>query len=124
VSPPGTFWRDCLAHAWLDEVVAAAVGSVDQNVIHVVSSAMYASQLMAFVSDVDACDHFLLWAPILLSEHGVEWRRDRVLIESNMAALKDLRPPRVGVSPSRPACLMDRTELDPLGRHNKSLVAV
>ena len=36
------------------------VGSVDQNAMHVVASAMYGSQLMAPVSDIDNCDYFLL----------------------------------------------------------------
>ena len=36
------------------------VGSVDQNAAHVVATAMYGSQLMAPVSDVDNCDYFLL----------------------------------------------------------------
>lgn len=36
------------------------VGSVDQNAMHVVATAMYGSQLMAPVSDIDECDYFLL----------------------------------------------------------------
>jgi formate dehydrogenase len=36
------------------------VGSVDQNNFHVVAEAMYGSQLMAPVSDIDNCDYFLL----------------------------------------------------------------
>jgi formate dehydrogenase len=36
------------------------VGSVDQNALHVVATAMYGSQLMVTVSDVDRCDYFLL----------------------------------------------------------------
>jgi formate dehydrogenase len=36
------------------------VGSVDQNAMHVVSEAMYGSQLMSPVSDIDDCDYFLL----------------------------------------------------------------
>jgi formate dehydrogenase len=36
------------------------VGSVDQNAMHVVATAMYGSQLMAPVSDIDYCDYFLL----------------------------------------------------------------
>jgi formate dehydrogenase len=36
------------------------VGSVDQNAFHVVATAMYGSQLLAPVSDVDNCDYFLL----------------------------------------------------------------
>jgi formate dehydrogenase len=37
-----------------------AVGSVDQNALHVVARAMYGSELMSPVSDIDACDYFLL----------------------------------------------------------------
>jgi formate dehydrogenase len=37
-----------------------AVGSVDQNALHVVAEAMYGSALMVPVSDVDDCDYFLL----------------------------------------------------------------
>jgi formate dehydrogenase len=50
-------------NAWLDAVGTRnryAVGSVDQNAMHVVSSAMYGSQLLALVSDIDSCDYFLL----------------------------------------------------------------
>jgi formate dehydrogenase len=36
------------------------VGSVDQNAFHVVATAMYGSQLLALVSDIDNCDYFLL----------------------------------------------------------------
>ena len=49
--------------AWLDAVGTHsryAVGSVDQNALHVVAAAMYGSQLMVPVSDVDNCDFFLL----------------------------------------------------------------
>jgi formate dehydrogenase len=49
--------------AWLDAVGTQnryAVGSVDQNAMHVVAEAMYGSILMAPVSDVDNCDYFLL----------------------------------------------------------------
>ncbi|MCV7301410.1 molybdopterin-dependent oxidoreductase [Mycobacterium barrassiae] len=49
--------------AWLDAVGTQnryAVGSVDQNAMHVVADAMYGSILMAPVSDVDNCDYFLL----------------------------------------------------------------
>jgi formate dehydrogenase len=48
---------------WLDAVGTQnryAVGSVDQNAMHVVAEAMYGSILMAPVSDVDNCDYFLL----------------------------------------------------------------
>ena len=48
---------------WLDAVGTQnryAVGSVDQNAMHVVADAMYGSILMAPVSDVDNCDYFLL----------------------------------------------------------------
>ncbi|WP_099020485.1 molybdopterin-containing oxidoreductase family protein [Mycolicibacterium palauense] len=37
-----------------------AVGSVDQNALHVVAEEMYGSSLMVPVSDVDECDFFLL----------------------------------------------------------------
>jgi formate dehydrogenase len=50
-------------NAWLDAVGTQnryAVGSVDQNALHVVAGAMYGSELMAPVSDVDNCDFFLL----------------------------------------------------------------
>ncbi|TFV57493.1 formate dehydrogenase [Mycobacterium sp. PS03-16] len=50
-------------NAWLDAVGTHnryAVGSVDQNAMHVVAEAMYGSMLMAPVSDIDHCDHFLL----------------------------------------------------------------
>lgn len=49
--------------AWLDAVGTQnryAVGSVDQNAMHVVAEAMYGSMLMAPVSDIDNCDYFLL----------------------------------------------------------------
>jgi formate dehydrogenase len=49
--------------AWLDAVGTQnryAVGSVDQNAVHVVADAMYGSIVMAPVSDVDNCDYFLL----------------------------------------------------------------
>ena len=50
-------------NAWLDAVGTHNryfVGSVDQNAMHVVASAMYGSMLMAPVSDIDSCDYFLL----------------------------------------------------------------
>ena len=50
-------------NAWLDAVGTQnryAVGSVDQNAMHVVAAAMYGSELMAPVSDIDNCDYFLL----------------------------------------------------------------
>ena len=37
-----------------------AVGSVDQNALHVVAEKMYGSSLMVPVSDVDNCDYFLI----------------------------------------------------------------
>ena len=49
--------------AWLDAIGTQsryAVGSVDQNALHVVAGAMYGSELMVPVSDVDNCDYFLL----------------------------------------------------------------
>jgi formate dehydrogenase len=50
-------------NGWLDAVGTHNryfVGSVDQNAMHVVASAMYGSMLMAPVSDIDNCDYFLL----------------------------------------------------------------
>ena len=50
-------------NAWMDAVGTRsryAVGSVDQNALHVVAEAMYGSSLMVPVSDVDDCDYFLL----------------------------------------------------------------
>ncbi|WP_286275359.1 molybdopterin-containing oxidoreductase family protein [Mycobacterium antarcticum] len=50
-------------NAWMDAVGTGsryAVGSIDQNALHVVAEAMYGSSLMAPVSDVDNCDYFLL----------------------------------------------------------------
>ncbi|CAN5442691.1 molybdopterin oxidoreductase family protein [soil metagenome] len=50
-------------NAWLDAVGTRnryAVGSVDQNAVHLVAKAMYGSELMVPVSDVDSCDYFLL----------------------------------------------------------------
>ena len=50
-------------NGWLDAVGTHSryfVGSVDQNAMHVVASAMYGSMLMAPVSDIDNCDYFLL----------------------------------------------------------------
>lgn len=50
-------------NAWMDAVGTHsrfAVGSVDQNALHVVAEAMYGSSLMVPVSDVDNCDYFLL----------------------------------------------------------------
>jgi formate dehydrogenase len=50
-------------NGWLDAVGTQNryfVGSVDQNAMHVVASAMYGSMLMAPVSDIDNCDYFLL----------------------------------------------------------------
>ena len=50
-------------NAWMDAVGTHsryAVGSVDQNALHVVAEAMYGSALMVPVSDVDDCDYFLL----------------------------------------------------------------
>ncbi|EHB56446.1 Nitrate reductase [Mycolicibacterium rhodesiae JS60] len=49
--------------AWMDAIGTGSryfVGSVDQNAMHVVATAMYGSQLMAPVSDIDNCDYFLL----------------------------------------------------------------
>ena len=50
-------------NGWLDAVGTHSryfVGSVDQNNMHVVAQAMYGSQLMSPVSDIDNCDYFLL----------------------------------------------------------------
>ncbi len=50
-------------NGWLDAVGTFnryAVGSVDQNAMHVVAEKMYGSALLAPVSDVDNCDYFLL----------------------------------------------------------------
>lgn len=50
-------------NAWMDAIGTHsrfAVGSVDQNALHVVAEAMYGSSLMVPVSDVDNCDYFLL----------------------------------------------------------------
>lgn len=50
-------------NAWMDAVGTRsrfAVGSVDQNALHVVAEAMFGSSLMVPVSDVDNCDYFLL----------------------------------------------------------------
>jgi len=50
-------------NGWLDAIGTHSryfVGSVDQNAMHVVSEAMYGSQLMSPVSDIDNCDYFLL----------------------------------------------------------------
>ncbi|MDG4666278.1 molybdopterin-dependent oxidoreductase [Mycobacterium sp. 236(2023)] len=50
-------------NGWLDAIGTHsryAVGSIDQNAMHVVAQAMYGSILMAPVSDIDNCDYFLL----------------------------------------------------------------
>lgn len=50
-------------NGWLDGVGTNnryAVGSVDQNALHVVAEAMYGSSIMVPVSDIDNCDYFLL----------------------------------------------------------------
>lgn len=50
-------------NGWLDAVGTHnryAVGSVDQNALHVVAEAMYGSSIMVPVSDIDNCDYFLL----------------------------------------------------------------
>ncbi|CAN5571159.1 molybdopterin-dependent oxidoreductase [soil metagenome] len=50
-------------NGWLDAVGSHSryfVGSVDQNALHVVAGAMYGSDLMVPVSDIDSCDYFLL----------------------------------------------------------------
>ncbi|OMC33544.1 formate dehydrogenase [Mycobacterium sp. GA-1841] len=72
-------------NAWLDAVGTYnryAVGSVDQNALHVVAEAMYGSPLMVPVSDVDNCDYFLIVGanPAVSAWNWVEsvpggWRR-------------------------------------------------
>jgi formate dehydrogenase len=50
-------------NGWLDAIGTRSryfVGSIDQNAMHVVATAMYGSMLMAPVSDIDNCDYFLL----------------------------------------------------------------
>ncbi|GAA0608716.1 molybdopterin oxidoreductase family protein [Sporichthya brevicatena] len=50
--------------AFLDAIKSHSryfVGSVDQNAMHVVATAMFGSQLFAAVSDIDNCDYFLLF---------------------------------------------------------------
>ncbi|WP_102143704.1 molybdopterin-containing oxidoreductase family protein [Mycobacterium hubeiense] len=50
-------------NGWLDAIGTHSryfVGSVDQNAMHVVATAMYGSMLMSPVSDIDNCDYFLL----------------------------------------------------------------
>jgi formate dehydrogenase len=50
-------------NGWLDAVGTQnryAVGSVDQNALHVVAEAMYGSSIMVPVSEIDNCDYFLL----------------------------------------------------------------
>ncbi|OBB29441.1 formate dehydrogenase [Mycolicibacterium peregrinum] len=74
-------------NAWLDAVGTYnryAVGSVDQNALHVVAEAMYGSPLMVPVSDVDNCDYFLIIGanPAVSAWNWVEsvpggWRRAR-----------------------------------------------
>lgn len=72
-------------NAWLDAIGTYnryAVGSVDQNALHVVAEAMYGSPLMVPVSDVDHCDYFLIVGanPAVSAWNWVEsvpggWRR-------------------------------------------------
>ncbi len=72
-------------NGWLDGIGTRsryAVGSVDQNALHVVAEAMYGSALMVPVSDIDACDYFLLIGtnPAVSAWNWVEtvpggWRR-------------------------------------------------
>ncbi|MHC9294080.1 molybdopterin-containing oxidoreductase family protein [Mycobacterium sp. LTG2003] len=72
-------------NGWLDAIGTHnryAVGSVDQNALHVVAHAMYGSQLMVPVSDIDNCDYFLLVGanPAVSAWNWVEsvpggWRR-------------------------------------------------
>lgn len=72
-------------NGWLDGIGTRsryAVGSVDQNALHVVAEAMYGSAIMVPVSDIDACDYFLLVGtnPAVSAWNWVEtvpggWRR-------------------------------------------------
>lgn len=72
-------------NAWMDAVGTFnryAVGSVDQNAMHVVAEKMYGSTLMVPVSDIDNCDYFLLVGtnPAVSAWNWVEsvpggWRR-------------------------------------------------
>lgn len=72
-------------NAWMDAVGTFnryAVGSVDQNALHVVAEMMYGSTLMVPVSDIDNCDYFLLVGtnPAVSAWNWVEsvpggWRR-------------------------------------------------
>lgn len=72
-------------NAWMDAIGTFnryAVGSVDQNAMHVVAEKMYGSPLMVPVSDVDNCDYFLLVGtnPAVSAWNWVEsvpggWRR-------------------------------------------------
>ncbi|MGE2836315.1 molybdopterin-containing oxidoreductase family protein [Mycobacterium sp. SMC-4] len=72
-------------NAWMDAVGTFnryAVGSVDQNAMHVVAEKMYGSTLMVPVSDIDNCDYFLLIGtnPAVSAWNWVEsvpggWRR-------------------------------------------------
>ncbi|MEZ0341811.1 molybdopterin-dependent oxidoreductase [Mycobacterium sp. pV006] len=72
-------------NAWMDAVGTFnryAVGSVDQNALHVVAEKMYGSTLMVPVSDIDNCDYFLLVGtnPAVSAWNWVEsapggWRR-------------------------------------------------
>ncbi|WP_344609226.1 molybdopterin-containing oxidoreductase family protein [Sporichthya brevicatena] len=50
-------------NGWLDAIGTMSryyVGSVDQNAMHVVATAMYGSQLFAPIGDIDNSDYFLL----------------------------------------------------------------
>jgi formate dehydrogenase len=65
-------------NAWMDAVGTHsryAVGSVDQNALHVVAEAMYGSALMVPVSDVDNCDYFLLIGTNPAVARGIGSRR-------------------------------------------------
>ncbi|MBX7433616.1 molybdopterin-dependent oxidoreductase [Mycobacterium sp. Y57] len=72
-------------NGWLDAVGTNnryAVGSVDQNALHVVAEEMFGSPLMVPVSDVDNCDFFLIVGanPAVSAWNWVEsvpggWRR-------------------------------------------------
>jgi formate dehydrogenase len=90
----GTYWGNPAGFSssnatffagWMDALRTHSrffVGSVDQNAYHVVSDALYGSQLLALVPDVDACRCFLMVGmnPAVSGMHWIEtvpdgWRR-------------------------------------------------
>ena len=102
---------------WLDAIGSHNryfVGSVDQNAMHVVADAMYGSQLMAPVSDVDNCDYFLLVGtnPAVSAWNWLEtvtggWKRtldrQRRAHRSSSSTRSGPRPPRRPTPTSRSA---------------------